>query len=494
MKTSLTTIAAILALCLPAAAQINREASPPGARYTVAVNYPQGKETSIDMRGTSIAPSVIGKAEIKRTEGRTRIKLKMENLLNPQSLGSFYTTYVLWAIAPEGQADNLAEFPFKGNDYIDVTTSFQTFSLVVTAEPYSAVKLPSLAVVAENFLREGTKGGIQSSRIQYRGESGTLYANESIPPDYNTPLPVLGARCSVEIAKREGAERYARPELEKAEVSLAALEQIWPPEREHEKKFGGMARDVMREAENARELTLRRSDEARLTAERQAAQGAISSARTEAQVARNQAAAANERAEDYKQAMSRAQQEVDQAKQQVSAAQNEADRAKANEVLAKAQADEARLQAEQAKKDKEDAEQKLYVSLSAILATRREARGLVVSLSDVLFDFNKATLKPGAREKLSKLTGILLAYPGPYHIEIDGYTDSVGSDEYNMRLSEDRANSVRAYLEQSGLSADRITGVKGYGKTLPVASNDTAEGRQMNRRVELVISDTQQTP
>ncbi|MGH9759674.1 MAG: OmpA family protein, partial [Blastocatellia bacterium] len=341
------------------------------------------------------------------------------------------------------------------------------------------------------FLREGTKGGIQSSRIHYRGESGALYASESIPPDYNTPLPVLGARRSVEIAKREGAERYARPELEKAEVSLAALEQIWPPEREHEKKFGGMARDVMREAENARELTLRRSDEARLTAERQAARGAISSARTEAQVARNQAAAANERAEDYKQAVSRAQQEVDQAKQQVSAAQNEADRAKANEVLAKAQADEARLQAEQAKKDKEDAEQKLYVSLSAILATRREARGLVVSLSDVLFDFNKATLKPGAREKLSKLTGIFLAYPGPYHIEIDGYTDSVGSDEYNMRLSEDRANSVRAYLEQSGLSADRITGVKGYGKTLPVATNDTAEGRQMNRRVELVISDTQ---
>jgi outer membrane protein OmpA-like peptidoglycan-associated protein len=148
------------------------------------------------------------------------------------------------------------------------------------------------------------------------------------------------------------------------------------------------------------------------------------------------------------------------------------------------------LEAQQAKQDKEAAEQRLYVSLSEILETRREARGLVVSLSDVLFDFNKATLKPGAREKLSKLAGILLAYPGAYTMSIEGHTDSIGSDEYNQRLSEDRAQSVRSYLEQSGISPGRIASVRGMGKMMPVATNATAEGRQMNRRVEIIIADT----
>ena len=144
---------------------------------------------------------------------------------------------------------------------------------------------------------------------------------------------------------------------------------------------------------------------------------------------------------------------------------------------------------ERAVQERDTAQQRLFISLSEILETRREARGLIVNLSDVLFDFNQSTLKPGAKEKLAKLAGILLAYPGAYRIEIEGHTDAVGSDEYNLKLSEARASSVRDYITQAGIASDRVTAARGLGKSRPVATNDTPEGRQMNRRVEIVIED-----
>jgi outer membrane protein OmpA-like peptidoglycan-associated protein len=178
----------------------------------------------------------------------------------------------------------------------------------------------------------------------------------------------------------------------------------------------------------------------------------------------------------------------------VEQAQTDADKAKAREDLARVEAERARLEAEQAKQDKEDLQQRLFTSISAILETRREARGLIVSLSDVLFDFNQASLKPGAREKLSKLAGILLAYPGTFHMEVEGHTDAIGSQDYNQRLSEDRAQSVSTYLLRAGITSDRILAVRGFGKLRPVTTNDTPEGRQMNRRVEIVITDLDNQP
>jgi outer membrane protein OmpA-like peptidoglycan-associated protein len=416
----------------------------------------------------------------------------MRNLVHPQSLGAYYTTYILWAIAPEGQADNIAELPVRNETDIEVTTSFQTFGLIITAEPHSAVKLPSPIIVAENALRRGTEGDIESSRIEYSGDPGTLYvvSSSAAPPlnaDYNTPLVVLGARRAVEIARRAEAERFADAELRQAEIKLAALEQTWPRDRKDPEKFGGLARDVMRLGENARALAVERAIQAGLETERRVASETISQAMSEADRAKQEAA-------EYRDAMARAEREAELARQRVEQAQSEADRAKANEELARAEAERARLEAEQAKRDKEAAQQRLFVSLSEILETRREARGLIVNLSDVLFDFNKATLTPGAREKLSKLAGILLAYPGSYRMEIEGHTDSVGSDEYNMKLSLERAESVRYYLLQSGVTADRIVAARGFGEIRPVATNDTPEGRQSNRRVEIVISDIVAAP
>ncbi|HJZ70006.1 MAG TPA: OmpA family protein [Blastocatellia bacterium] len=469
-------------------------------RHTLAVKYKDNDDTSINMIGTSLVPQASGKAHIDRKEGRTRIKLEMQNLGHPQALGPYYTTYILWAIAPEGQADNLAELPVRNEFHVDVTTSFQTFGLIITGEPHSAVKLPSPVIIAENALRKGTEGGIGASRIEYSGDPGDLYVvgtpnAPSLSADYSTPLLILGARRSVEIAKRAGAARYAEPELREAEVKLAALEQTWPRHRRKDlEQVSGLAHDVMRLGERARELTVERIAQARLQDERRAASNAIAQAQTEAERARIDADRARQHAAALQDALSRAEREIAEARLRVQQAQTDADRAKANEELARLEAERARLEAERAKQDMGAMQQRLFESIAAILETRREARGLIVNLSDVLFDFNQASLRPGAREKLSKLAGILLGYPGSFHIEIEGHTDAIGSQDYNQKLSEDRAQSVSSYLLRAGIPSDRIVAVRGFGKLRPVATNDTAEGRQINRRVEIIITDLDTQP
>jgi outer membrane protein OmpA-like peptidoglycan-associated protein len=470
-------------------------------RHTLAVRYKDNDDTSVNIVGTSLNPQAMGKAEVKRKDGRTRIKLKIRDLGHPQALGAYYTTYILWAIAPEGQADNLAELPIKSEFEVEVTTAFQTFGLIISGEPHSAVKLPSPVIVAENTLRKGTEGGIGASLIEYSGDPGTLYVvstqNEpALSADYNTPLMILGARRAVEIASRAGAHRYAEHVLREAETKLAVLEQTWPQRRKDEEKLSGLAHDVMRLGERARELAIERIAQARLEGERRAASTMIDQAQTEAERARNEAERAKQEAANSRNAAARAETELAEAHRRVDQAQTEAERAKANEELARAeaerariQADEAKIEADQAKQDKNELQQRLFTSISAILETRREARGLIVNLSDVLFDFNQASLRTGTREKLSKLAGILMAYPGSYHIEIEGHTDAVGSQDYNQKLSEDRAQSVSAYLLGAGIRSDRVLAVRGFGKLRPVATNDTPEGRQMNRRVEIVITD-----
>jgi len=482
--------------------KLDRDTQVLGAkRHTLAIKYKDNDATSVNIVGTSLNPQAIGKAEIKRNLGRTRIKLKIKDLGHPQALGPYYTTYILWAIAPEGQADNLAELPIRGDVEVDVTTSFQTFGLIITGEPHSAVKLPSPVIVAENTLRQGTEGGIEASRIDYSGDPGTLYVVSTqdapaLAADYNTPLMILGARRAVEIARRAGAHRYADQELREAETKLAALEQVWPKRRKDEEKFSGLAHDAMRLGERARELSVERMAQARLDGERRAASNMIDRAQTdaeraklEAEHARREADVSRQEADVSRSAVARAESELADARRRVEQAQTEAEKAKANEDLARIEADQARIEADRAKQDKNRLQQQLFTSISAILETRREARGLIVNLSDVLFDFNQTSLRPGAREKLSKLAGILIAYPGSYHIEIEGHTDAIGSQEYNQKLSEGRAQSVGDYLLREGTKSDRIVAVRGFGKLRPVTTNDTAEGRQMNRRVEIVISD-----
>src|SRR5262249_19406347 len=307
------------------------------------------------------------------------------------------------------------------------------------------------------------------------------------------------------------------------ESLLATLEQIWPRNLKDVTKFSGMARDVARLAqvardqaiereaqarvENERQERLRRLDEARAQAEAAKAEAErikleADRSRAEAELAKAKAEAAKADAEKAERAMAEERARREQAGREAEAQRLAAERAKADArqseeaarietERARAEAARAKQAADEAKRERDAALQKLYVSLSEILDTKRETRGFIVNLGDVLFDTGRATLKPAAREKLSKLSGILLAYPGQLTLEIEGHTDSVGSDDLNNRLSQNRAQAVSDYLSGAGVKAERIKAVRGFGKTKPIATNDTAAGRQMNRRVEVVIEDAE---
>src|SRR6266540_4707813 len=452
-------------------------------RTTLAVRYAENKKTSVNLTGTSLAPRVLGKVDVEYKKNDARIKLKVENLDSPQTFGPCYTTFVVWAVTPEGQAENLMELPSGYAAEIQTQSSAQTFGVIISAEPHSAVKMPSKKVVAETALPKKSDYGVQTTQAEYRADKGNFYETQEdsiLKADYTTPRLVLGARRSIDIARRAGAKEFAREEFRQAEEKLITLEQIWPYNLKIETKFSGLARDVMRLSQVARDLAVERESQARIEDERQERIRRLEEARAQAEAAKAEAERVKLEAERM-----RAEAELSKARAEVA----KADAEKAER--ARAETERARQAAESAKRERDTALQRLYVSLSEILDTKRETRGFIVNLGDVLFDTGRATLKPTAREKLSKLAGILLAYPGQLTLEIEGHTDSVGSDELNNKLSLNRAQSVGDYLTTAGVKSERVKAVRGFGKSKPVATNGTAAGRQMNRRVEIVIDDAQ---
>jgi len=481
-------------------------------RATLAVRYAEGKKTSVNLTGSSLAPRVLGKVDVEYKKNDARIKLKVENLDSPQTFGPFYTTFVVWAVTPEGQVENLMELPSGYAAEVQTQSSAQTFGVIISAEPHSAVKMPSQKVVAETTLPKNSAYGVQTAQAEYRVDKGNFYETQEdsvLKADYTTPRLVLGARRSLDIARRAGAKEFARDEFKQAEGKLVTLEQIWPYNLKTDTKFSGLARDVMRLAQVSRDLAIERESQARIENERQErirrleearaqAEAAKAEAervkldaermRAEAELSKARAEAAKAEAEKAERAAAEERTRREEATRQAEAAQLAA---KVREEAARLETERARAETARAKQERDAALQKLYVSLSEILDTKRETRGFIVNLGDVLFDTGRATLKPAAREKLSKLAGILLAYPGQLTLEIEGHTDSVGSDELNNKLSLNRAQSVGDYMTTAGVKSERVKAVRGFGKTKPVATNDTAAGRQMNRRVEVVIDDSE---
>jgi outer membrane protein OmpA-like peptidoglycan-associated protein len=254
-------------------------------------------------------------------------------------------------------------------------------------------------------------------------------------------------------------------------------------------------------------MSLKRQEEERVESEKEAAAAREAQARAEAEAEvqrREQAETERTNAEQAKAEAERAREEAERAKQESDLAAQKAAQEKQEAEAAQAAAlaqqqaleaenEKARSQAEEAERGRQKAEAekaemrtRLLQQLNAILVTRDTARGLVSTMPDVLFETNSFILKPTARESLAKVAGIFLAYPD-LRLEVDGHTDSVGSDSYNQQLSEKRAASVRDYLTQQGIPTSSVV-IQGFGKTQPVASNVTAAGRRQNRRVELVVS------
>jgi outer membrane protein OmpA-like peptidoglycan-associated protein len=483
-------------------------------RTTAAINYrPRSGETRVDLVGTPLLPEARGYADVSGEKGYIEFDAHFKNMQPAARFGSEYLTYVLWAITPEGRAKNLGEIQIDDDDArVEVTTEFQAFALIVTAEPYFAVTQPSDVVVMENVVRDDTRGKVETVQAKYELlKRGSYLMNQSAnfkvkPLEPGAPLDLAEARNAVELARIAGADRYAADSFAKAQRLLNDAEVA----REKRKRGNDVmmpARQAAQTAEDARLIALQRQEDEFQAEQRAAAAQRERDALVRAQAERDRALAEEARrrqaeldaqnAAAARAAAERERLEIERARQDALKAQSDAEQARAAADAARraadAQAEQARAQAQQAQAAVAQAEQeknalreRLREQLSVVLETRETARGLIVNVSDVLFDTGSATLKPGAREKLARVAGILASHPD-LKIEIEGHTDSVGGDDYNQRLSERRAESVRAYLVQQKIPPTAV-GAEGFGESRPVASNTTSAGRQQNRRVELVVS------
>ncbi len=519
------------------------------ARTTKAINYHHRQgSTIVAFEGSTLAPKAKGEIRVDSKTGATKVDATIEKLPPATSMGEGYLTYVLWAITPEGRAENLGELMLDGDHArLQAATELQSFGMIVTAEPYYAVTQPSDYVVAEGVVKSGsTTGTIMPIEAKYELVARGGYLAQLPPADRvrlreakNIPLDLMEARQSMAVARAAGADRYAADTMRKAEVDLQNAESFLMSNGD-KKKIQTLARHVTQLGEDARLISVRRANEEALAAER---------ANNERRTGELERTAQNElelrrRAEDEAAAKARAaslaEQQADAArrnalqvqeqtttliaeKERQMALERERAALAANESAQRqaqfqAEAEKARLAAEEARREEarvreesasrqrsleaetaraRDAAERaeaerakmrseLIRQLNVVLATRETARGLIVNMSDVLFDTGLHTLRPGAREKLSRIAGIILVHPD-MKIEVEGHTDSVGSVDLNQRLSERRADAVRTYLIAQGVDANTIV-ARGFGKSMPVADNTTAAGRQANRRVELVVN------
>jgi len=496
------------------------------SRSVQAINYQHRSGSSkLDFAGTSLMPSANGVAEVNSKRGSIAIEAEFGDLQKPTTFGNEYLTYVLWAISPEGRAVNLGEVLLGGNhrSKLNVTTDLQAFALIVTAEPYYAVRQPSNVVILENVVREETKGTTEAVNAKYElmergGYIPTGYKFDPVILNAKLPLEFFEARNALRIAQSEGAEQYAPDSYQHAVQLMNNADSEAISRHINKKPLIATSREAVQTAEDARAIAVKKIEDVRLANERQ--NSADAQARTQGQAdeamrrkeqaesdaANAQAAKAQAESDTRNAQAANSQAQADAARARNDAADAQAATAKAQSDMANSQASsatalsaaqadaeqsrlaaqQAQLSAQQAETDKAAMRAKLSEQLNSILQTRDSARGLIVSMSDVLFDTGKYSLKPGAREKLAKVAGILLSYPG-LNIEVGGYTDNVGGDAMNQTLSENRASSVRDYLVQQGVSTNSVS-ARGFGNTLPVASNDNSAGRQQNRRVELLVS------
>jgi outer membrane protein OmpA-like peptidoglycan-associated protein len=479
--------------------------SGPVARTTKAMNYRRASGSiKVDLQGTELMQGAGGEAKIENKKNRMEIEAKFTGVDDATKFGLEYLTYVIWAVSPQGRAENLGEVVVKnGAAQVKAVTDMQTFGMIVTAEPYFAVTQPGNMVVLENVAVANGASKVENIDATYellgRGvysSSNTKIETAIFGIDPKTPRELFEARNAVRIARNAGGNLYAASTLAKAEQQLAAAEDAYRSKRD-KKTVESAARDVVETAEEARVMAVKKKAEeeaqGRLAAEKKAAEEREVRARADAQAEvkrRQDAEQAQLQAEQAKADAERMKQEAVQAAQDAARQKEAAEQARqaalAQQHAAEAETQKAQQAAAQAENEKVQLRAQLLEQLNSILQTRDSARGLIVNMSDVLFDTGSSTLKPGAREKLAKISGILLAHRG-LTLQIEGHTDSVGGDEFNQQLSERRSDSVRDFLAEEGVAVTSMS-ARGFGKTQPVASNDTPEGRQRNRRVELVVN------
>jgi outer membrane protein OmpA-like peptidoglycan-associated protein len=501
---ALATIVCVAAALAAAPAQTGVSAKTSNVVHTTqAMHYrQQGGTVKVAFQGSPLMPGASGEAKVEGKKTNIEVDAKFEGLEDSTKFGLEYLTYVLWAVSPQGRAVNLGELTLDhGKGHLKTFTDMQTFGMIVTAEPYSAVSQPGNAVVLENVVVAGAAGEDITAKYELLGSGTYSSVNTHIQDaifgiDSNTPRALFEARNAVRIAHIAAADKYAPAIMAKADEQLRQAESGYR-QKQSKGSIEAAAREAAQTAEESRVMAVKQKAEeeaqAQAAADKKAADDRAAKAHADAEAqakARADADAARAQAEMAKAEAQKAAAEAARQKQEAEHAKAEA---LAQQQTLAAQADQARQAAaqsdqlrQQAEKEKQELRARLLQQLNTVLATRDSARGLIANMSDVLFKSGSFELLAGARERLAKVSGIVLAYPS-LRLSVEGHTDSIGSDDYNQQLSEKRAEAVRDYLVQKGISSDAVI-ASGFGKTAPVASNDMPEGRQQNRRVELVLS------
>ena len=474
-----------LAWCQTPAA---RDETVPIYRVTVvertvdAINYQYRSGPSrLDFRGTVLLPEGKGEATVESKTGRTEIDAKFDRLTPPTPFGAEYLTYVLWAVSPEGRPSNLGEAIADGNGHarLHVTTDMQVFGLIVTAEPYGAVRLPSDVVVLENHVRPDTMGEVIAIRAKYglmpRGHytynvpaSLTVgAAGPKLPMDkYEAVLHVYEAQNALQIAHAMGADRYAPDTYDRAQTLLRQARQMQVGKTDP-RRVVTVARQAAQTADDARILAERGKHEEEVTrARQQVAEQEQARREADAQAQRAQAEAAAAKAQSEAERVARERAEAEQA------AQQQADRvAPITQPLPSAATSDA---------DKIQLRIRLRADLSRETPALDTPRGLVATLPDA--DFSGAAPRPEVYQRLARIAAIMAAQPG-LRIEVEGHTDGGSGADYSV----ERAEIVRSALVRGGVPADAVV-ARSLGRTRPLVSNATATGRSQNRRVEIVVT------
>jgi TolA protein len=481
MKSPIAALLQLLVMGLSAgvAAGQTQPDAPPADQFdkpVKAIGYRVGGgATRIALVATGAVPEAHGEAKVEAKTGATSIEADVRGLTPPTRFGAEFLTYVLWAVSPEGSTYNLGEIRINnaGEGKLKTSTQLQAFSLFVAAEPYFSVRQPSEVLVLENEIAKNTKGEVflvheykLMARAQYEQLGNPLALSLDLK---HVPLEMYEARNAAEIARSRGADRYAADIFAKVDESLKKAEDALARKAGNQ-EIVSAARQAVQFAEDARALAAQRQEEERIAQEREAA---AAQAKAEAE-----AKAAAEAAEAKRKADEEAQRQAELAAAREAKIKAEAELAAVKAKMeAEAQAAQAKAEADALAQAKADAE--ALAAKTKAEADEREAKALAEA------EQARKTAE-ALRGQLLEQFNIVLAHPG-LNLDIEGHTDSTGSDELNQKLSDQRADSVRKYLIAQGLPETSLIAV-GFGKSMPVADNATAAGRQQNRRVEIIVS------
>ena len=442
------------------------------------VQYPEKQSIEVSFAGTSRAPKAEIRADVEAREAQTAIEISFTKMRPAVLFAGDVTSFVVWAVTRDGKYENLGELWVRDeNGDASFSTGLKEFALIVTAESHAMVDDPSELIVFYSEAPVKPKGS-RVTPIQFaRFVPAPRHDVESIAGlDYtlDKPIDLVQAQKAFELAQRAEAEQYAPGLMHEARITLAQANALATASGRRKEMVDFSRRTVSLSSEAMR-VTKRKVEEKEL-------EQRIASRRAEME-------ALESRARSAESAAATANRDLEQARAERTSV--EAEMARLGDEKLRLEDQTLRLEAERAALERQKAEllQRLQGALSRVAETRNTARGFIVNLPDILFDTNEATLKPEAKITIAKLSGIMLLM-AELNVRIEGHTDTTGTAAYNMKLSQRRADSVLAFLIESGLASERMTAV-GYGMERPLADNTTAGGRARNRRVELVIAEGQ---